>query len=149
MILRELVRLSQSIFQLLVMLKSLTTITCKNQLLITILEKWIEKGRKKIRSYDKKRTIRQPQAVVNASGEGWPGDAIVVTDVGNTKCGQLNTITYQNERPIGNSGGLGTMGFRSSCSHRGKLPIQIKSCSFRRWWWFPNDQSGIGNLEYL
>ena len=77
-------------------------------------EKWIEKVTKdknRVRSMTRRERVVQPQALIERIGELTNGDAIVVTDVDNTKCGQLNIDPYQNERQLVTSGGLGTMGF--------------------------------------
>ena len=77
-------------------------------------EKWIEKVTKdknRVRSYDKKERVVQPQAVIERIGELTNGDAIVVTDVGQHQMWTAQYYPYQNERPLVTSGGLGTMGF--------------------------------------
>ena len=77
-------------------------------------EKWIEKVTKdknRVRSYDKKERVVQPQAVIDRSGELTNGDAIVVTDVGQHQMWTAQYYPYQNERQLVTSGGLGTMGF--------------------------------------
>ena len=77
-------------------------------------EKWIEKVTKdknRVRSYDKKERVVQPQAVIERIGELTNGDAIVVTDVGQHKMWAAQYYPYQNERQLVTSGGLGTMGF--------------------------------------
>lgn len=77
-------------------------------------EKWIEKVTKdknRVRSYDKKERVVQPQAVIERIGELTNGDAIVVTDVGQHQMWTAQYYPYQNERQIVTSGGLGTMGF--------------------------------------
>ena len=77
-------------------------------------EKWIEKGTKdknRVRSYDKKERVVQPQAVIERVGELTKGDAIVVTDVGQHQMWAAQYYPYQNERQLVTSGGLGTMGF--------------------------------------
>ena len=46
-------------------------------------EKWIEKvtkDKERVRSYDKKERMVQPQAVIERIGELTKGDAVVVTD---------------------------------------------------------------------
>ena len=77
-------------------------------------EKWIEKVTKdknRVRSYDKKERVVQPQAVIKRIGELTNGDAIVVTDVGQHQMWAAQYYPYQNERQLVTSGGLGTMGF--------------------------------------
>ncbi|HGZ3531947.1 TPA: acetolactate synthase large subunit [Streptococcus pneumoniae] len=77
-------------------------------------EKWIEKVTKdknRVRSYDKKERVIQPQAVIERIGELTNGDAIVVTDVGQHQMWTAQYYPYQNERQLVTSGGLGTMGF--------------------------------------
>ena len=77
-------------------------------------EKWIEKVTKdknRVRSYDKKERVVQPQAVIERVGELTNGDAIVVTDVGQHQTWTAQYYPYQNERQLVTSGGLGTMGF--------------------------------------
>ncbi len=77
-------------------------------------EKWIEKVTKdknRVRSYDKKERVVQPQAVIECIGELTNGDAIVVTDVGQHQMWTAQYYPYQNERQLVTSGGLGTMGF--------------------------------------
>ena len=77
-------------------------------------EKWIEKVTKdknRVRSYDKKERVVQPQAVIERIGELTKGDAIVVTDVGQHQMWTAQYYPYQNERQLVTSGGLGTMGF--------------------------------------
>ena len=77
-------------------------------------EKWIEKVTKdknRVRSYDKKERVVQPQAVIERIGELTKGDAIVVTDVGQHQMWTAQYYPYQNERQLVTSGGRGTMGF--------------------------------------
>ena len=77
-------------------------------------EKWIEKVTKdknRVRSYDKKERVVQPQAVIERIGKLTKGDAIVVTDVGQHQMWTAQYYPYQNERQLVTSGGLGTMGF--------------------------------------
>lgn len=77
-------------------------------------EKWIEKVTKdknRVRSYDKKERVVQPQVVIERIGELTNGDAIVVTDVGQHQMWTAQYYPYQNERQLVTSGGLGTMGF--------------------------------------
>ena len=77
-------------------------------------EKWIEKVKKdkeRVRSYDKKERMVQPQAVIERIGELTDGDAVVVTDVGQHQMWTAQYYPYQNERQLVTSGGLGTMGF--------------------------------------
>ncbi|HFM9999685.1 TPA: acetolactate synthase large subunit [Streptococcus pneumoniae] len=77
-------------------------------------EKWIEKvikDKNRVRSYDKKERVVQPQAVIERIGELTNGDAIVVTDVGQHQMWTAQYYPYQNERQLVTSGGLGTMGF--------------------------------------
>lgn len=77
-------------------------------------EKWIEKVTKdknRVRSYDKKERVVQPQAVIERIGELTNGDAIVVTDVGQHQMWTAQYYPCQNERQLVTSGGLGTMGF--------------------------------------
>ena len=76
--------------------------------------KWIEKvtqDKNRVRSYDKKERVVQPQAVIERIGELTKGDAIVVTDVGQHQMWAAQYYPYQNERQLVTSGGLGTMGF--------------------------------------
>ncbi len=77
-------------------------------------QKWIEKVNKdkeRVRSYDKKERVVQPQAVIERIGELTDGDAIVVTDVGQHQMWTAQYYPYKNERQLITSGGLGTMGF--------------------------------------
>ena len=77
-------------------------------------EKLIEKvthDKNRVRSYDKKERVVQPQAVIERIGELTKGDAIVVTDVGQHQMWAAQYYPYQNERQLVTSGGLGTMGF--------------------------------------
>ena len=77
-------------------------------------EKWIDKVTKdknRVRSYDKKERVVQPQAVIERIGELTNGNAIVVTDVGQHQMWTAQYYPYQNERQLVTSGGLGTMGF--------------------------------------
>ena len=77
-------------------------------------EKWVEKVTKdknRVRSYDKKERVVQPQAVIERIGELTNGDAIVITDVGQHQMWTAQYYPYQNERQLVTSGGLGTMGF--------------------------------------
>lgn len=77
-------------------------------------EKWIEKvtqDKNRVRSYDKKERVVQPQAVIERIGELTKCDAIVVTDVGQHQMWAAQYYPYQNERQLVTSGGLGTMGF--------------------------------------
>ena len=77
-------------------------------------EKWIEKvtqDKNRVRSYDKKERVVQPQAVIERIGELTKGGAIVVTDVGQHQMWAAQYYPYQNERQLVTSGGLGTMGF--------------------------------------
>lgn len=77
-------------------------------------EKWIEKVNKdknRVRSYDKKERVVQPQAVIERIGQLTNGDAIIVTDVGQHQMWAAQYYPYQNERQLVTSGGLGTMGF--------------------------------------
>lgn len=77
-------------------------------------KKWIEKvtqDKNRVRSYDKKERVVQPQAVIERIGELTKGDAIVVTDVGQHQMWAAQYYPYQNERQLVTSGGLGTMGF--------------------------------------
>ncbi|KXT73883.1 Acetolactate synthase large subunit [Streptococcus sp. DD10] len=80
----------------------------------TNTEKWIEKVNKdkhRVRSYDKKERVVQPQAVIERIGELTSGEAIVVTDVGQHQMWTAQYYPYRNERQLVTSGGLGTMGF--------------------------------------
>ena len=80
----------------------------------TNTEKWVEKvtqDKNRVRSYDKKERVVQPQAVIERVGELTKGDAIVVTDVGQHQMWAAQYYPYQNERQLVTSGGLGTMGF--------------------------------------
>lgn len=77
-------------------------------------EKWIEKVNKdknRVRSYDKKERVVQPQAVIERIGQLTNGEAIIVTDVGQHQMWAAQYYPYQNERQLVTSGGLGTMGF--------------------------------------
>ena len=77
-------------------------------------EKWsdkVTKDKNRVRSYDKKERVVQPQAVIERIGELTNGDAIVVTDVGQHQMWTAQYYPYQNERQLVTSGGLGTMGF--------------------------------------
>ena len=72
----------------------------QNQLFITILKKWIDKVTKdknRVRSYDKKERVVQPQAVIERIGELTNGDAIVVTDVGQHQMWTAQYYPYQND----------------------------------------------------
>ncbi|HGJ0489979.1 TPA: acetolactate synthase large subunit [Streptococcus pneumoniae] len=87
-------------------------------------EKWIEKVTKdknRVRSYDKKERVVQPQAVIERIGELTNGDAIVVTDVGQHQMWTAQYYPYQNERQLVTSGGLGTMGFGISAAIGAKI----------------------------
>ena len=77
-------------------------------------EKWLERvedNKRRVRSYDKKERVVQPQAVIERIGELTNGDAVVVTDVGQHQMWAAQYYPYQNERQLVTSGGLGTMGF--------------------------------------
>ena len=77
-------------------------------------EKWIEKvkiDKERVRSYDKKERMVQPQAVIERIGELTEGDAVVVTDVGQHQMWTAQYYPYHYERQLVTSGGLGTMGF--------------------------------------
>lgn len=77
-------------------------------------EKWIEKvtqDKNRVRSYDKKERVVQPQAVIERIGQLTNGDAVIVTDVGQHQMWTAQYYPYQNERQLVTSGGLGTMGF--------------------------------------
>ena len=77
-------------------------------------EKWLERvteNKHRVRSYDKKERVVQPQAVIERIGELTKGDAIVVTDVGQHQMWAAQYYPYQHERQLVTSGGLGTMGF--------------------------------------
>ena len=77
-------------------------------------EKWIEKVTKdknRVRSYDKKERVVQPQAVIERIGELTNGDAIVVTDVGQHQMFAALHYPFDLPRRWINSGGAGTMGF--------------------------------------
>ncbi|WP_297665461.1 acetolactate synthase large subunit [uncultured Streptococcus sp.] len=77
-------------------------------------EKWIAKvteDKNRVRSYDKKERVVQPQPVIERIGELTNGDAIVVTDVGQHQMWAAQYYPYRNERQLVTSGGLGTMGF--------------------------------------
>ena len=92
-------------------------------------EKWIEKVTKdknRVRSYDKKERVVQPQAVIERIGELTNGDAIVVTDVGQHQMWTAQYYPYQNERQLVTSGGLGTMGFEFQQQSVPKLLTQIR-----------------------
>ena len=81
---------------------------------VPLVGKWIEKVKKdkeRVRSYDKKERMVQPQAVIERIGELTDGDAVVVTDVGQHQMWTAQYYPYQNERQLVTSGGLGTMGF--------------------------------------
>ncbi len=95
-------------------------------------EKWIEKvtkDKERVRSYDKKERMVQPQAVIERIGESTNGDAIVVTDVGQHQMWTAQYYPYQNERQLVTSGGLGTMGFGVPAALVPKLLILIKKLS--------------------
>lgn len=92
-------------------------------------EKWIEKVTKdknRVRSYDKKERVVQPQAVIERIGELTNGDAIVVTDVGQHQMWTAQYYPYQNERQLVTSGGLGTMGFGVPAAIGAKIANQDK-----------------------
>ena len=92
-----------------------------NQQFITILKR-IEKVTKiknRVRSYDKKERVVQPQAVIERIGELTNGDAIVVTDVGQHQMWTAQYYPYQNERQLVTSGGFRNHGIRNSSSNRG------------------------------
>ena len=58
-------------------------------------EKWIEKvtqDKNRVRSYDKKERVVQPQAVIERIGELTKGTLLSSQTLDNTKCGRLNTI---------------------------------------------------------
>ena len=77
-------------------------------------EKWIGKvteDKNRVRSYDKKERVVQPQAVIECVGKLTKGEAIVVTDVGQHQMWTAQYYPYKNERQLVTSGGLGTMGF--------------------------------------
>ena len=77
-------------------------------------EKWIDKvteDKNRVRSYDKKERVVQPQAVIECVGKLTKGEAIVVTDVGQHQMWTAQYYPYKNERQLVTSGGLGTMGF--------------------------------------
>ena len=78
-------------------------------------EKWIEKvtqDKNRVRSYDKKERVVQPQAVIERIGELTKGDELLSsTDVGQHQMWAAQYYPYQNERQLVTSGGLGTMGF--------------------------------------
>lgn len=77
-------------------------------------DKWLAKvteDKNRVRSYDKKERVVQPQPVIERIGELTDGDAIVVTDVGQHQMWAAQYYPYQNERQLVTSGGLGTMGF--------------------------------------
>ena len=77
-------------------------------------EKWLERvedNKRRVRSYDKKERVVQPQAVIERIGELTDGDAVVVTDVGQHQMWAAQYYPYKNERQLVTSGGLGTMGF--------------------------------------
>ena len=77
-------------------------------------EKWIAKvteDKNRVRSYDRKERVVQPQPVIERIGELTNGDAIVVTDVGQHQMWAAQYYPYRNERQLVTSGGLGTMGF--------------------------------------
>ncbi|MEW4354534.1 acetolactate synthase large subunit [Streptococcus pneumoniae] len=77
-------------------------------------EKWIERvtdNKRRVRSYDKKERVVQPQAVIERVGELTKGEAIVVTDVGQHQMWAAQYYPYKEERQLVTSGGLGTMGF--------------------------------------
>ena len=77
-------------------------------------DKWLERvteNKRRVRSYDKKERVVQPQAVIERVGELTKGDAVVVTDVGQHQMWTAQYYPYKNERQLVTSGGLGTMGF--------------------------------------
>lgn len=77
-------------------------------------EKWIAKvteDKNRVRSYDRKERVVQPQPVIERIGELTDGGAIVVTDVGQHQMWAAQYYPYRNERQLVTSGGLGTMGF--------------------------------------
>ena len=87
-------------------------------------EKWIEKvtkDKERVRSYDKKERMVQPQAVIERIGELTKGDAVVVTDVGQHQMWTAQYYPYQNERQLVTSGGLGTMGYGLGASLGAKV----------------------------
>ncbi|MBP2624072.1 acetolactate synthase large subunit [Streptococcus oricebi] len=80
----------------------------------TRTDKWIERvteNKRRVRSYDKKERVVQPQAVIERIGELTKGDAVVVTDVGQHQMWTAQYYPYKHERQLVTSGGLGTMGF--------------------------------------
>lgn len=77
-------------------------------------QKWLDKVNKdknRVRSYDKKERVVQPQAVIERIGQLTDADAIIVTDVGQHQMWTAQYYPYKNERQLVTSGGLGTMGF--------------------------------------
>ena len=95
-------------------------------------EKWIEKvtkDKERVRSYDKKERMVQPQSVIERIGELTKGDAVVVTDVGQHQMWTAQYYPYQNERQLVTSGGLGTMDSVSQQQLVLKLLILIKKLS--------------------
>ena len=98
-------------------------------------EKWIEKVTKdknRVRSYDKKERVVQPQAVIERIGELTNGDAIVVTDVGQHQMWAAQYYPYQNERQLVTSGGLGPWDSESLLLLELRLLIQKRKLSFCR-----------------
>ncbi len=98
-----------------------------------ITENGLKKSQRqgRVRSYDKKERMVQPQAVIEPHGELTKGDAAdVVTDVGQHQMWTAPVLSIPNERQLRPLGGLGTMGIRCPKALVPKLLILIKKLSF-------------------